>query len=158
MSIRFSACFTMSWSCTVFFYLQRNILPPTHLQVFVKKKKIEQTPHDKKLLTNDEFTSGRRYDDDDDCGNQCDRDRAEHMPGAVVHDDSAGPHRRQHRRKLTGNGRVSLDATATRFVAPPPKAFAAKRRTPPPPSYRPPPSASANNIINPLTITPPRPR
>lgn len=49
-------------------------------------------------LTDDELL-GRRWHDDggDECHN---RDRAEHMPGAVIHGGSAGPHPRQNRREL----------------------------------------------------------
>lgn len=71
------------------------------------------------MLTDDEFSEGRRY------GCDGDRDRGEHMPGTGKHDGSAGPLPQHDRRELTsaGRSRVSAGALVVRrayLLRPPP--------------------------------------
>lgn len=58
------------------------------------------------MLTDDEFSAGRRY------GCDGDRDRGEHMPGTGKHDGSAGPHQQHNKRELTSAGRSRVSAGA----------------------------------------------
>lgn len=71
------------------------------------------------MLTDNEFAADgqrRRHNYNRDGDGQCDRGRAEHMPGAGVHGGSAGPHPQQNRRELPS----SSETVACRHVRVPP--------------------------------------